>query len=735
VIVVDEFRVLAEELPDLLSGLVRVAVVGRSLGVHLVLATQRPAGVVTAEIRANVNLRIALRVRDRMDSEDVVEAPDAALLSPDRPGRGVFRIAGGPLVEFQAALATGRAPTAAEPVEVRPVRRDPFLATAWRSKPCPRADGAATGEPPPARPPDDLDALVTACVRAAHRYGAEQARAPWLPPLPPIVLPSDVPRLLAGAGAGAGHEGADGDGDGLTLGIVDLPAQQARAQLRWATAADGHLAIVGAPGSGRTGVLRAIVGAASRSPRPVHVHVVDAAGGLADLATLPRVGTVVPAADVVRAGRLLSLLAERGRRRGSGRGSVQEEPPAFLLVDGWEQLLDTWLPVEHGRLVDELVRLARDATTAGVRIAITGGRSLLSGQLPGVLTDRLLLRAADPGDLLLAGVPSGSLPAAMPPGRVLRIGQGGLVTEAQVVLDDLGDIRAGRPPTSQDTDDGPAPLRLLPVPVHVDVEALLATTGAGPGGVAAFVDAGLLPIGLGGEDAALVGLTAAGPGWLVAGQPGSGRSTALACATRVLAAAGREVIAVAVPQSPLARSLAADRVLAPWSVRSGTSDLVALLDRHPGATVVVDDLSQVADTPTEDHVLDRIDEAACSPPGHQPPTGSGGPCRWPSGAGPHVLAGCTPAQAAVAFRGLGARLRSTGTALLMAPVGPADGEAFGIRVPVVTGAPPGRALLVAAGGVRTVQVAGPGPGRPDTGRPDPGRAVTGPIGLPECGHG
>ncbi|WP_134773781.1 FtsK/SpoIIIE domain-containing protein [Ornithinimicrobium flavum] len=73
VVVIDEFRVLAEEVPEVLTRLVRLAAVGRSLGVHLILATQRPAGVVSADLRANVNLRIALRVRDVADSHDVLD--------------------------------------------------------------------------------------------------------------------------------------------------------------------------------------------------------------------------------------------------------------------------------------------------------------------------------------------------------------------------------------------------------------------------------------------------------------------------------------------------------------------------------------------------------------------------------------------------------------------------------------------------------------------------------------
>ena len=95
VLVVDEFATLAEELPDFVGGLVAIAQRGRSLGVHLVLATQRPGGVVSADIRANTSLRIALRVTDASESTDVVDVRDAADIAPDLPGRAVLRVGAG----------------------------------------------------------------------------------------------------------------------------------------------------------------------------------------------------------------------------------------------------------------------------------------------------------------------------------------------------------------------------------------------------------------------------------------------------------------------------------------------------------------------------------------------------------------------------------------------------------------------------------------------------------------
>ena len=86
-IVIDEFATLAKEVPDFVDGVVDVAQRGRSLGVHLLLATQRPSGVVSENIRANTNLRIALRVNEAAESSDVIGAPDAARIPRDRPGR------------------------------------------------------------------------------------------------------------------------------------------------------------------------------------------------------------------------------------------------------------------------------------------------------------------------------------------------------------------------------------------------------------------------------------------------------------------------------------------------------------------------------------------------------------------------------------------------------------------------------------------------------------------------
>lgn len=103
VVVVDEFAALAAEHPHVLSALVGIAQRGRSLGVHLVLATQRPSGVISDDIRANTNLRLALRLHDATDANDVVADPAPSTFRRDRPGRAALRLGPGEMVVFQAA--------------------------------------------------------------------------------------------------------------------------------------------------------------------------------------------------------------------------------------------------------------------------------------------------------------------------------------------------------------------------------------------------------------------------------------------------------------------------------------------------------------------------------------------------------------------------------------------------------------------------------------------------------
>ena len=122
-----------------MTGLVNIAQRGRSLGLHLILATQRPSGVVSAEIRANTNLRIALRVTDPADSADVIGVSDAATIGQSSPGRAYVRLGHASLVPFQAGRVGGR----------RPGVRPATASAPWAAP----VEWSMLGKPEPTRPP------------------------------------------------------------------------------------------------------------------------------------------------------------------------------------------------------------------------------------------------------------------------------------------------------------------------------------------------------------------------------------------------------------------------------------------------------------------------------------------------------------------------------------------------------------------------------------------------------
>ena len=110
VIVVDEFATLVKEVPDFVAGIVDIAQRGRSLGVHLILATQRPSGSVNDNILANTNLRISLRMLDGGESQTIIGVKSAAEIPLPLKGRGFAKLGPRDLIEFQSAFTGARSP-------------------------------------------------------------------------------------------------------------------------------------------------------------------------------------------------------------------------------------------------------------------------------------------------------------------------------------------------------------------------------------------------------------------------------------------------------------------------------------------------------------------------------------------------------------------------------------------------------------------------------------------------
>ncbi len=274
-----------------------------------------------------------------------------------------------------------------------------------------------------------------------ERDGVEAPPSPWLPPLPDAVRLDALDPLPA----------ADG-GLVLPYGLLDEPARQRRGTAAWDLLADGPLAVVGGTRSGRTTLVRALLASLARSVGPADgwAYVLDGGGALGAAAALPHVGAVVARDDTERALRVVDLLQEevarrqavlaaqqasdlREQRTGAAARGEQPLPWVVLVVDGWESVQQAAEQAGALRLVDGLLHLLRQGPAAGVLTVVTGGRAVLSGQVGAALPTRLVLRTADAGDAVMAGVPSRAVPSTWPPGRALLL-RDDAVLQAQVAL-------------------------------------------------------------------------------------------------------------------------------------------------------------------------------------------------------------------------------------------------------------------------------------------------------------
>lgn len=185
-IVIDEFAALAKEVPEFVAGMVDIAQRGRSLGMHLLLATQRPAGVVTDNIRANTNMRIALRVAEEPESVDVIGTKAAHKVDVSTPGRAFARIGSNDPVQFQAGYVGGHslAETTAPDASVAEFE---FEARVGSLDERPDIDPAKAGD-------TDLMALVANINRATAAARITHPRTPLLAPLDELI---DLRELLA----------------------------------------------------------------------------------------------------------------------------------------------------------------------------------------------------------------------------------------------------------------------------------------------------------------------------------------------------------------------------------------------------------------------------------------------------------------------------------------------------------------------------------------------------------
>ena len=257
VMVVDEFAELKQNYPDFMKDLVSAARIGRSLGVHLILATQSPAGVVDEQIWNNSNFKLSLMVLDESNSNAVLKSPLAAHIT--QPGRGYIKVGNGEVFElFQSGYGGVNVYT---------------------------SDGNKTTQ---------LDAVINSIKDYCEETNIKEIPSICLPPLPTILLYKDK----------------NATGNNLTIGLFDDPKGQRQEECN-INVFDDNTMIIGSAQSGKTNLLQTIIRTltSNYSPEELNMYIVDFSSMfLKNYETLNHIGGVVTSSEDEKLKNLFKLL-------------------------------------------------------------------------------------------------------------------------------------------------------------------------------------------------------------------------------------------------------------------------------------------------------------------------------------------------------------------------------------------------------------------------------------------
>lgn len=431
-IIVDEFSELLTARPDFIDMFVQIGRVGRSLGVHLLLASQRLDEGRLRGLESHLSYRIGLRTFSAMESRAVLGVPDAYQL-PRAPGNGFLKTEAEALTRFRAAYVSGRhrrgtlATAATDGGRVAPVQE---YSTHYLMPPTPTESAA------PVTPDDDEQGETLLDVLVARLEGqGPPAHRVWLPPLAePPTLDQLLGRLVTDPVRGLTT--ADRQLHGAlraVAGVIDKPFEQLR-ETFWLdlSGAAGNVIVVGGPRSGKSTAVRAVMGslALTHTPQEVQFICLDfGGGGLAGYRELAHVSGVASRRDrdQVRRGiaEATALMAEREQRFAEHgidsmatyrqllrEGAFPQDRfgDLFLVIDGWSTLTS-----EFEDLVPAVVALANRGLGFGVHLIVAANRWMdLRMNVRDMFGTRLELKLGDPLDSVIGRRQQATVPDQTP---------------------------------------------------------------------------------------------------------------------------------------------------------------------------------------------------------------------------------------------------------------------------------------------------------------------------------
>ncbi|MET9437995.1 type VII secretion protein EccCa [Streptomyces sp. NPDC006551] len=436
VLVIDEFSELLTAKPDFIDMFIQIGRIGRSLGVHLLLASQRLEEGKLRGLDTYLSYRIGLRTFSAAESRTAIGVPDAYHL-PSVPGSGYLKFGTDEMTRFKAAYVSGTYRTGGPRLTAGqlPIERRPAVFTA---SPVPVVYAAPDPAYLTARREEEDDALadtvLDVIVRRLEGQGVP-AHQVWLPPLDQAPsLDQLLPGLAQTADRGlTATEYTRPGGLTVPLGLIDKPFEQRREVLyRDFSGAAGHMMVVGGPQSGKSTLMRTLISsfALTHTPQEVQFYALDfGGGGMVSLADLPHVGGVASRLDPERVRRtvaeVLGVLNRREeffrshsidsiatyrRKRAAGELPGEAWGDVFLVIDGWGGFRN-----DYDMLEPVVSDIAARGLGYGIHVVITAARYMeVRAALKDQMLGRLELRLGDVMDSEFDRKVAANVPAGVP---------------------------------------------------------------------------------------------------------------------------------------------------------------------------------------------------------------------------------------------------------------------------------------------------------------------------------
>ncbi|MDS0528047.1 type VII secretion protein EssC [Clostridium sp. SHJSY1] len=372
----DEFAELKKEQPEFMSELISAARIGRSLGVHLILATQKPAGVVDEQIWSNSKFKLALKVQDESDSNEILKTPDAANIT--LPGRAYLQVGNNEIYElFQSAWsgATYNKNSVGEKVDNRVYLINELGQGQLLNKDLSEENEGTNLEK------TELDAVIEEINHIFNGMNIEKVQKPWLPSLEfNMVSPhTEIDKVID-------INEIDTLDTEVAVGMIDIPEEQAQREHIINFVEDGNLAIFGVSGFGKSTTIMttALSLAIKNPPKLLKYYVLDfGSASLIMLKDLPHCADYLKLEDDVKLNKLIKLLVYEMSYRKSefGRTNTSNFKTYNMLSDTKLQsiiiILDNYDVVKEldPEIEDFLLKLSRDGASLGIYMIISATRS------------------------------------------------------------------------------------------------------------------------------------------------------------------------------------------------------------------------------------------------------------------------------------------------------------------------------------------------------------------------